>query len=143
MTIQYIFTDFRGPYREGMTAVRLKAFVEEQGVSHAEEMDGLDDEARHLAAVRDGLVVGTLRWFTGDDYVKVGRVAVHTPLRAQGIGTAMMRKVIECARDNGARKIICDSQTQVANFYAKLGFIEEGDIFLDAGIDHIRMSLAL
>ncbi len=126
-----------------MTAVRLKAFVEEQGVSFAEEMDGRDDEARHLAAVRDGLVVGTLRWFTGDDYLNVGRVAVDASLRGQGIGMAMMQKVIKYARESGVAKIKLDSQTQVADFYAKLGFIEEGDIFLDAGIDHIRMTLIL
>ena len=126
-----------------MTAVRLKAFVEGQGVSFAEEMDGRDDEARHLAAVRDGLVVGTLRWFTGDDYLNVGRVAVDASLRGQGIGMAMMQKVIKYARESGVAKIKLDSQTQVADFYAKLGFIEEGDIFLDAGIDHIRMTLIL
>ncbi len=143
MTIQYIFTKFDGPYRESITNVRLKVFVDEQCVSPEEEMDGLDDEARHLVAVRDGEVVGTLRWFTTDEYLKVGRVAVYGSCRGQGIGTEMMKKVIEHARGSGIEKIILDSQVQVMEFYSKLGFVEEGEVFLDAGIDHLRMTLML
>ncbi len=141
MTIEYIFTRFDGPYRDGMTKVRLKAFVDEQGVPLDEEMDGRDGEARHLAALHEGEVIGTLRWFTTDDCVKVGRVAVCKDYRKRGIGAAMMRKVIDWAREEGAEKVIVDAQIQVTEFYAKLDFVGEGKEFMDAGIPHVRMKL--
>ena len=40
-------------------ALRRTVFIEEQHVSEAEEMDGLDHEAIHLLATCDGTPVGT------------------------------------------------------------------------------------
>ena len=42
-------------------ALRYEVFCVEQGVSLAEERDGLDDQALHLVVVDDGEVVGTCR----------------------------------------------------------------------------------
>ena len=46
-------------------ALRRAVFVEEQGVSLAEEVDGRDGEALHFLAIADGAPVGTARILVG------------------------------------------------------------------------------
>lgn len=42
-------------------ALRRRVFIEEQGISEADEIDDLDAEAIHLLATLDGRAVGTAR----------------------------------------------------------------------------------
>ncbi len=42
-------------------AIRRTVFIEEQGVSEADEVDGLDPVALHLLAMQDAAPVGTAR----------------------------------------------------------------------------------
>ena len=57
-------------------ALRRVVFIEEQGVSLADEVDGRDDQARHLLAWTEGVAVGTARLLTEGSVGKVGRVCV-------------------------------------------------------------------
>ena len=34
---------------------------------------------------------------------------------------------------------VLNAQLQVENFYTRLGFVAKGDVFQEAGIDHVRM----
>ena len=42
--------------------LRRTVFIEEQGVSEAEEIDGLDDICTHVLATSDGTPVGAARF---------------------------------------------------------------------------------
>ena len=63
----------------GALEVREQVFCREQGVSRAEELDGLDEDALHLVALAPGSrrVIGTLRLLVSGDAAKIGRVAVE------------------------------------------------------------------
>ena len=118
-------------------AIRREVFRREQGVAEAEEFDGLDPRCRHYLARLGGDAVGTARTrpLAGGD-VKIERVAVLKPLRGAGIGTALMARVLA---DIGAGRAVLNAQLAVESFYAGLGFVAEGEIFQEAGIDHVRM----
>jgi len=47
--------------------------------------------------------------------------------------------MMEKAREMGLTLYVANGQVAAKGFYEKLGFIAEGEIFLDAGIEHIRM----
>lgn len=74
------------PLMSAVYALRHDVFVVEQGVPEELEVDGDDEVAIHLAAVSDGLVVGTLRILHHGLTAKVGRMAVSTSSRKEGIG---------------------------------------------------------
>jgi len=147
--------------RDALIALRFRVFVDEQHVPAAEEIDAYDATARHLVAVtRAGVVVGTARvvLHTGGSAAvppgvpvpappphaaKIGRVAVDRPWRGHGVGLRLVAAGVDVARAAGAAEAYLDAQTYALAFYGRLGFQAEGPEFLDAGIPHRRMRLAL
>lgn len=125
---------------ETCLSLRLKVFVEEQGVPVEEERDALDTTATHLLAVQDGIPVGTARiLFTGDT-AKIGRVCVLQPARGTGLGAKLIEAAVETAQARpGIAKAKLGAQVHAIGFYEKLGFTAFGPVYEDAGIDHRDM----
>ncbi|NJM84554.1 MAG: GNAT family N-acetyltransferase, partial [Tabrizicola sp.] len=67
-------------------ALRRAVFIEEQGVSEADEIDDLDGEAVHLLAHVDGRAVGSARLLVRGETGKIGRVCVLPEARGAGLG---------------------------------------------------------
>lgn len=117
--------------------LRRAVFIEEQGVSEAEEMDDVDAGAIHLLARQDGLPVGTARILIDPPVGKIGRVAVARPFRGTGLGRALMEAAAGIlARRGDIVTAKLGAQVHALDFYRKLGFAPEGPIYLDAGIPH-------
>lgn len=125
-------------------ALRRTVFIEEQGVSVADEVDGLDDQAIHLLAFADDTPVGTARLLVKGDTGKIGRVCVLAKARGTGLGAQLVRAALaELRRQPGVRTAMLGAQIHATTFYAKLGFVVEGEEFLDAGIPHLQMRRAI
>jgi ElaA protein len=125
-------------------ALRRTVFIEEQGVSEADEVDGLDDAAIHLLALLKETPVGTARLLVKGEVGKVGRVCVLPEARGTGLGAALMRAALAEFRSMpGIVRVNLGAQSQATGFYAALGFRVVGDAFMDAGIEHREMVLDL
>jgi len=125
----------------GLRAVRTRVFVEEQSVSEAEEWDGLDPECTHVVAeAADEGVVGTGRLHPSG---KLGRMAVLSRWRGHGVGALLLLRLIEEARSQGMEALYLHGQVPVLGFYARYGFVAEGEEFDEAGIPHRLMRLEL
>jgi predicted GNAT family N-acyltransferase len=126
-------------------AIRRTVFVDEQGVSEAIEIDGLDDQAEHLLAIIEDRPVGTLRMrlFDQGRMAKIERVAVLAPARGRQVGQALMHAVLAQARARGAAEAKVHAQTVVQDFYTRLGFVAVGSEFEEDGIAHIAMIFSL
>lgn len=125
-------------------AIRFEVFCDEQKVDRGIELDGLDDQCRHYLARRGGRALGTARARPlGGGAVKLERFAVRGAWRGQGIGAALAERALSDARRDGHATAVLHAQLHAAPFYAKLGFRREGGEFDEAGIPHVRMSLAL
>ncbi|MDO5705121.1 MAG: GNAT family N-acetyltransferase [Paracoccus sp. (in: a-proteobacteria)] len=121
-------------------ALRRKVFIEEQGVSEAEEMDDLDGQAVHLLAFDGDVPVGTARVLASGDTGKIGRVCVLAQARGTGLGAALIRAALDVLRDMpGITRAKLGAQTHALGFYEKLGFAAYGPIYDDAGIPHRDM----
>lgn len=124
--------------------LRLKVFVQEQGVSLAEECDGLDGESIHVLALAGNVPVGAARFREIGDTVKIQRVCVLPAHRGGGVGAQIIRFILDDAATRGtATQAFLAAQTPAVAFYHKLGFREEGDEFLDAGMPHVNMRAPL
>lgn len=124
-------------------ALRRAVFIEEQGVSEAEEMDDLDPRAIHFLGWIEGRPVATARIFVEGETGKIGRVCVLAEARGTGAGLALMRATIAALRERGAKTAKLSSQTHAMPFYEKLGFVAYGSEYPDAGIPHRDMVLEL
>lgn len=120
-------------------AVRHQVFVVEQAVPPELERDEFDAVAVHLVALRGDEVVGTLRIVVSGGNAKIGRMAVLAGHRKGGIGTWLMVRAAEVAQEMSVTDITLHAQLTAKEFYGKLGYCEEGDIFEEAGIAHISM----
>ncbi len=125
-------------------ALRRTVFIEEQGVSEADEVDGLDDQCVHILARMDGVPVGSARLMVIGDTGKVGRVCVLQAARGTGLGAALMQAAVEQFRAMpGIKRVKLGAQIHALAFYQRLGFIPYGPEFMDAGIAHRDMVLVL
>jgi ElaA protein len=129
--------------RDAALALRHRVFCEEQGVAPGLEVDGRDDDALHLVAVRDGAVVGTCRVRLEGHTAKVGRMAVERTARRTGIGSALLAAALDEARAAGATRASLNAQVAAVGLYARAGFVATGEPFQEAGIDHVRMERPL
>lgn len=118
--------------------LRRIVFFEEQGVSEADELDGLDDTCLHLLA-RDGATpVGTARVLFDGEVAKIGRVCVLKSHRGTGLGAGLIRAALAEAKGR-ARRAKLGAQVHALGFYEALGFTAVGPVFDDAGIPHRDM----
>lgn len=124
-------------------ALREEVFVREQGVSLEEELDGLDDQALHLVVLDDGSVVGTCRLLFEGTTVKLGRMAVSRSRRGLGLARALLTEAEAQARARRAKRIVLAAQLSAQALYDRAGYGAYGDVFLDAGIEHVMMAKAL
>jgi ElaA protein len=125
-------------------ALRRKVFIEEQGVSEADELDDLDDQAIHLLASENGTPLGSARLLTYGYTGKIGRVCVLRHARGTGLGAALIRAAIaEFRAMPGITTAKLGAQTHALGFYERLGFTATGPEYLDAGIPHRDMVLTL
>ena len=124
-----------------LRAVRETVFVHEQQVPLEEEWDALDPLCRHVIA-RDesGLPIGTGR-LTPEH--RIGRMAVLAEWRGQGVGDALLAALMAEARKQGWPVVSLNAQVSAEAFYARQGFIPEGERFMEAGIEHQSMRRAL
>lgn len=124
--------------------LRREVFIDEQGVSEAEEIDGLDSICTHVIATSEGVPVGAARFRVNGDAVKIQRVCVSKVFRGRGAGAAIITFITDHARKNGlARFVRLGAQSHALDFYRKLGFEAYGDEYIDAGIPHRDMQLEL
>lgn len=125
-----------------LRAVRETVFILEQQVPEALEWDAYDPVSVHVLAttVPDGRAVGTARLLPDGH---IGRMAVLKERRGEGIGSAMLRCLIDKARQSGIAEIKLNAQVAAKAFYAEFGFQETGREFMEAGILHVKMFLRL
>ena len=135
MNITSIICDYKSNI-EDICAIRYEVFVDEQNVPEELEIDGLDGEAKHVLAFVDGVPIGTGRILIDGH---IGRVAVLKNYRGHGIGKLIMKELIKWAQDISLKKVWLSSQWHAHSFYLDLGFVCAGEIYKEAGIDHIKM----
>ncbi len=129
-------------------ALRRAVFIDEQGVSEAEEVDGEDHACTHVLARLGNVPAGAARFQyrqdAGKHYAKIQRVCVPEGLRGHGVGAAVITFIVAQVREEKRTRIIrLGAQTHALAFYQGLGFQEYGEEYDDAGIPHKDMEMKL
>lgn len=125
--------------------LRQAVFVEEQGVPIELEWDDKDDISIHAIVIVSDFCVGTARLFHTEksESAGLGRMAVRKDWRERGVGSLLMKGLLDVAVRDHAREIILHAQIAAAGFYLRYGFVANGREFTEAGIPHVEMRLSL
>jgi predicted GNAT family N-acyltransferase len=129
--------------RRALFALRHEVFVEEQGVPLDLELDEHDERALHLVALDGDRIVGTCRVVDASTHAKFGRLVVARDARGRGVGRALLDESERRARAAGAQRMTLAAQTSAVGLYERAGYGAVGDVFLDAGIEHLTMEKSL
>jgi predicted GNAT family N-acyltransferase len=124
-----------------LRSVREAVFIREQGITPEQEWDGLDEGCRHVLVLsHHGAAIGCARMFVDGH---IGRLAVLPTWRKQKVGTAIIEAMLDYARAHDYPQVDVDAQIHAVPFYQGFDFVKEGEVFLDAGLPHIKMRLKL
>jgi YbgC/YbaW family acyl-CoA thioester hydrolase len=131
--------------KDGAAALRTEVFVEEQEIPQELEWDEHDTKALHALVLNKlGQAVATGRLLQPQPKLaQIGRMAVSKPLRGGNLGRMVINALIDAARQRGDHDVILHAQCSAEGFYRRMGFKAHGEVFQDAGIDHIEMRLKL
>lgn len=119
--------------------IRRQVFVVEQEISEAIEIDEFEDSATHILAFYVGRPVGTARWRTTGQGVKLERFAVLKEFRSNKIGQALLD--FSLRQVDLSKPVYLNAQVSVITFYEKYGFSVVGPVFMEADIPHKKMVL--
>ena len=126
---------------EQASAIRYEVFVKEQQVPVSLELDEMDALCLHaLAKDENGESVATGRLLPNGH---IGRMAVKRSERNKGVGALVLRSLMDAARLKTYSEVLLGAQMHAKGFYVKQGFIEYGEVFMDANIPHIMMKKSL
>ncbi|MGE2718674.1 GNAT family N-acetyltransferase [Mycolicibacterium malmesburyense] len=122
--------------------LRVEVFVVEQAIPYP-ELDGRDllGETRHFwLETSTGEVISTLRLMEehpgGQKGFRIGRVCTKREARGHGHSTRLLQAALAEVGDYPCR---IDAQTYLADMYARLGFVRDGEEFMQDGIPHVPM----
>jgi predicted GNAT family N-acyltransferase len=121
-------------------AIRRLVFQIEQGVDPALDFDEQDQTSEQIVAYLDNQPVGTARIRYWDKKTaKIERLAVLSTARRQGIGKKIMEKALDVVAKRNIQEVLIYAQEYVRGLHQQFGFEQEGEIFEEAGIPHVKM----
>jgi predicted GNAT family N-acyltransferase len=119
------------------SAVRREVFVLEQQVPEALEIDEMDAHCVHAVAYdSDGVAIATGRLLPD---AHIGRMAVRKQARGSGVGSALLKRLMQTAQQRGEAEVVLNAQIHAEPFYLRHGFVREGAEYMEAGIAHVVM----
>lgn len=123
--------------------LRAEVFVVEQNCLYL-DMDDKDYKSFHVLGYDNGKLVACTRLvpigISYDLEPSIGRVVTHPSVRKSGYGKLLMEYSInETKKRFNSSVIVIGAQLYLDKFYQNLGFVPEGEMYLEDNIPHITM----
>lgn len=118
------------------SAVREAVFVIEQQIPASLEWEAADADYLHCVIFENDMPVATGRLLPDGH---IGRMAVLASHRGLGLGGRVLQALIDSAQARGQSKTLLNAQLSARPFYEKFGYQQEGELFMEAGIEHVAM----
>ena len=126
--------------------LRSEVFVVEQQCIY-QDIDNKDEKAVHIFLKEKNEIIAYSRVFKEKEYFEnpsIGRVVVANKRRMYGVGKKIMNISINYIKQNiKAKSIEISAQKYLKKFYSNLGFVQQGDEYLEDNIPHLRMFLII
>ncbi len=104
--------------------IRQQIFVDEQGIPHDVEEDGLNEAAIHVLLQVNGEDVGTARLVAlSETEGEIARVALTREHRGKGLARLMLQELENIALDMGLNHLELHPHHYLEDFYAGLDYV--------------------
>lgn len=147
MTLQWqilAFPELDAHQLYAVLRLRQQVFVVEQQCAYL-DLDNLDQQARHMLCTRDGKLLAYQRCLAPElvyPESSLGRIVVDSSMRGQRLGGELVRRGIAYNLSRWPHTAIrINAQAHLQPFYAELGFVAEGEEYLEDNIPHRQMRL--
>ena len=123
-----------------LSEIRRRVFIEEQQVPEELEWDEDDKACIHVLVTNNQTPIATGR-IKMDGHI--GRMAVLKDYRNKGVGSAVLKALINFSKTLKMKSVYLHAQTSAIPFYEKHDFKTSSKEFMDAGIPHKTMQVDL
>lgn len=129
-----------------IAALRCKVFIMEQNCLY-KDLDGVDKVSHHIYFQNaNNEMIATARIIPPNvsypNMASIGRVLVDIDYRKHNIGREMMEKTIAFTKNQYPNiPIKIGAQQYLEKFYSSLGFVSNGNYYLEDDIPHLHMIL--
>ena len=138
------FDDFTAHNLYTVMRLRQEVFVLEQNCVYP-DLDGLDLSADHILCWEDSELLAYLRCLKpGLCYPQssIGRIVVAPTARGRDLGRELVTRGIAYNFQQWPDSDIrIGAQRYLEAFYASLGFVTDGEPYIEDGIEHVHMNL--
>lgn len=127
---------------DDLVELRYKILLEPLGLKFLDMHRDKEAGYLHIGCVEnldDTLVGGLILAPVNDEEIRMMQVAVDNKYQGEGIGRDLVKYAEKRAKEAGYTNIVMHAMLSVVNFYEKLGYCQEGDIFEEKGITFARM----
>jgi ElaA protein len=126
--------------------LRQDVFIIEQNCIYA-DLDNVDLNCYHLMMIKNSELICYCRIIApGIKYKSssIGRVIVRPKYRGNKLANSLMKESISCCRKAWKNfGISISAQAHLKDFYSSLGFKQQGEIYDEDGIPHLKMVLEI
>ncbi len=134
--------DFGSTRYDELVQLRYKILLEPLGLKFLDMHRNKEANYLHIGCIEqldDKLVGGLILAPIDNETIRLMQVAVETRYQGEGIGRELVKYAEKRAKEAGFSKIIMHAMLSVVNFYEKMGYTQEGEIFEESGITFAKM----
>lgn len=137
-----IDVEFGSSRYDELVELRYKVLLEPLGLKFLDSFRDKEISYLHIGCIEsldDKLVGGLILAPVNDKEIRLMQVAVDPVYQGEGIGKALVSYAEKRAKEAGYSKIVMHAMLSVVNFYEKLGYHQEGDLFEEQGLTFAKM----
>jgi len=136
--------EYKGEYYDKMVLLRFEILRKPLGLIFT-EADLAKDEHDTLIALTineniEGCCILTEK---NNTTVQLRQMAVNNLLQGKGMGRKIMDYAEQKAKENGYQMLMMHARLEAREFYERLGYVAEGEVFEEVSIPHITMKKKL
>ena len=134
--------DFGSTRYDELVELRYKILLEPLGLKFLDMHRDKEAGYLHIGCIEnldDRLVGGLILAPVDNEEIRMMQVAVDTKYQHEGIGREMVKYAEKRAKEAGFSKIVMHAMLSVVNFYERMGYKQERDIFEEKGITFAKM----
>jgi N-acetylglutamate synthase-like GNAT family acetyltransferase len=140
MHIEYQIISQQSPYWPQVLDIRQRLLRIPLGLNlYDEDLQAEADQYTAVALIDNQVAACLMAKVLNEQLIKFRQMAVDTIYQKKGIGARLLAYTEDYCRRQGYKHIELNARFSVAGFYIQSGYTQEGDLFEEVGISHIKM----
>jgi len=136
--MEFVWIDTKHPLYQSERKLRFQLLYQPFGFFEMEELP-TEEDSLHLVALKDHKVIGCVLFYPEGDTGRMHQLAVADGHQARGIGTQLVQELEKHLQGEGYQSLYKEVRLPVIEFFEKIGYRPEGELFERSGLDHRRM----